>query len=188
MCSKPILAWPPVTLRQARPADANNRLRCGRHPEATRMYGGDPANTAPLTAQGAEEWRRQTAADPLAWVIDVADRAIGTVRLHALRPADRCARLAIGIFDADCWGRGYGTWAIRLALRHAFETMGLHRVDLRVLEYNERGIAAYAKCGFRREGLERESALVAGRWYSDVIMGILEHEYRDLAPAWWADR
>jgi len=66
--------------------------------------------------------------------------------------------------------------------------MGLHRVDLRVLEYNERGIAAYAKCGFRREGLERESALVAGRWYSDVIMGILEHEYRDLAPAWWADR
>ncbi len=33
------------------------------------------------------------------------------------------------------------------------------------------------------EGLERESALIDGSWHGDVIMGILEQEYR-LKP--WA--
>ena len=47
-----------------------------------------------------------------------------------------------------------------------------------VLEYNVRAIRAYEKCGFVREGVERESALVDGAWHGDVIMGILEHEYR----------
>jgi ribosomal-protein-alanine N-acetyltransferase len=186
MCPVPTLSHPPVTLRAPRVEDVADRLRCGRHPEATRMYGGDPAACAPWTAEDAEGWFRQTAGDPLAWVIDVGGRAIGTVRLHSHSEADRHARLSIGIFDAGCWGRGYGTAAIRLVLRHAFESMGLHRVDLRVLEYNERAIAAYTKCGFRREGVERESALVAGEWHSDVMMGILEHEYRELAPGWWA--
>lgn len=77
-----------------------------------------------------------------------------------------------------------GDEAIRLALSYAFGSLGLHRVDLRVLEYNQRGIACYAKCGFVREGVERESACVAGVWYSDVMMSVLEHEYRALAPAW----
>ena len=53
-----------------------------------------------------------------------------------------------------------------------------------MLEYNARGIACYEKCGFVREGIEHESAFVAGAWQSDVIMGILEHDYRWLAAAW----
>lgn len=72
----------------------------------------------------------------------------------------------------------------RLVLRYAFEDLGLHRVDLRVLEYNDRAIAVYEKCGFVREGVERESANVAGKWHSDLIMGILEHEYRALVSTW----
>lgn len=62
--------------------------------------------------------------------------------------------------------------------------MGLHRVDLRVLAYNERAIAAYRKCGFSQEGVERESAWIDGKWFDDVMMSILEDEYRALAPGW----
>jgi hypothetical protein len=32
--------------------------------------------------------------------------------------------------------------------------------------------------------LERESAIVAGQWESDVLMSILEAEYRRAKPAW----
>lgn len=53
-----------------------------------------------------------------------------------------------------------------------------------MLEYNGWAIACYEKCGFVREGIERESALVAGEWHSDVIMGILEHEYREASVRW----
>jgi len=34
------------------------------------------------------------------------------------------------------------------------------------------------KCGFVEEGLERDSALIGAEWHSDVLMGILEQEYR----------
>jgi RimJ/RimL family protein N-acetyltransferase len=54
----------------------------------------------------------------------------------------------------------------------------LHRIDLRVLAFNQRAIACYEKCGFVREGVVREGVFIAGEWQSDVLMSILEHEYR----------
>jgi len=61
--------------------------------------------------------------------------------------------------------------------------LGLHRVDLRVLEYNKRAIACYQKCGFVMEGIEREGALIEDRWESDWIMSILDREYFQLHGA-----
>lgn len=43
-----------------------------------------------------------------------------------------------------------------------------------------------SKCGFVREGIERDRAFVDGAWVDDVLMSILEHEYRALAPSWFA--
>lgn len=93
-------------------------------------------------------------------------------------PENRRARYAIGIFGPTFWGRGLGTEASRLVLAYAFEVLLLHRVELRVLAFNERAIACYERCGFRREGVEREGAWIGGEWQSDVIMSILEQEYR----------
>jgi RimJ/RimL family protein N-acetyltransferase len=70
-------------------------------------------------------------------------------------------------------GKGLGTEATRLVLRHAFNDLGLHRVGLRVLAYNHRAIRSYEKCGFVIEGREREAALVDGAWHDDVLMGAL---------------
>jgi RimJ/RimL family protein N-acetyltransferase len=148
------------------------------------MYGGDPSGLPPYTVADAEREYARWCAEPHGWMIDVEGRAVGHARLHTLDQAHRSARFAIGLFDVMVWSRGYGTEATRLVLRYAFEELGLHRVDLRVLEYNRRAIACYEKCGFVREGLERDSALVAGEWQSDVRMSILEHEYRALAPNW----
>ena len=105
-------------------------------------------------------------------------RYIGGAGLYDIAWPDRRAHLAIGIFDRRFWSHGYGTEAIRLLLRYGFDELQLHRIDLRVLEYNARAIRAYEKCGFVREGVERDSAFVDGAWHSDVIMGILDHDYR----------
>ena len=56
--------------------------------------------------------------------------------------------------------------------------LGLHRIDLRVMAHNGRAIASYRKSGFREEGRERDSAFVEGRWIDDLIMSVLEDEYR----------
>jgi RimJ/RimL family protein N-acetyltransferase len=54
----------------------------------------------------------------------------------------------------------------------------LHRISVRVVAYNARALGAYRKCGFTTEGREREAAFVDGAWHDDVMMGILDREYR----------
>jgi RimJ/RimL family protein N-acetyltransferase len=181
----PILPGERVVLRPARPSDAADRFAAGRDPELVWAYGGDPARIKPMTPEGGESFYRQLAADPYGWAIEHEGRCIGSARLHSLSQEDRRARYAVGIFDSRCWSRGLGTEVTRLVLRCAFETLGLHRVDLRVLADNERAIRCYLRCGFVREGLERDSALVGGVWRSDVFMSVLEDEYRRLAPGWF---
>lgn len=85
----------------------------------------------------------------------------------------------MGIFDALLLGQGLGTETTRCVLAHAFDHLGLHRVDLRVLSYNHRAISSYPKCGFVEERREREAVFVDGAWHDDVIMGILAHEFGD---------
>lgn len=148
------------------------------------MYGGDYRNLQPVTPEEVERWYQHYAASPLCWVVEVAGRCIGNARLDSFDQASRSARYAAGLFEPAVWGRGYGTELTRLILRHAFEDMHLHRVDLVVLEYNQRAIACYRKCGFVQEGVLRESALVAGEWHSDLQMSILEHEYRAVSCGW----
>ena len=181
----PTLVGERVVLRLARPSDGDDRFAAGRDPEYVWANGGDPARARPMTAEGGVAFYRQLAADPLGWAIEHEGRCVGSARLHSLSREDRRARYAIGIFDRRYWNRGLGTEATRLVLRHAFDSLGLHRVDLRVLADNERAIRCYLRCGFAREGLERESALVGGAWRSDAMMSVLEDEYRRLAPGWF---
>jgi [ribosomal protein S5]-alanine N-acetyltransferase len=148
------------------------------------MYGGDDQHLRPVTAEEVERWYQHHASSPRSWVVEVEGRCIGSARLDDFDDANHRASYAAGLFDPTTWGRGYGTELTRLILRHAFEDLHLHRVDLIVLEYNHRAIACYRKCGFVQEGVLRESAMVAGEWHSDLQMSILEHEYRAVSGEW----
>jgi len=55
--------------------------------------------------------------------------------------------------------------------------MNLHRVDLRVLAFNDGAIASYRKCGFVQEGCERNSCWLDGQWYDETIMAVLATEF-----------
>jgi RimJ/RimL family protein N-acetyltransferase len=134
-----------------------------------------------LTAEEVARWYAGVYAEASAWVIAVDGRAIGTARLRGLDDPHRRGRFAIGIFDPAWWGRGTGTEATRLVVRHAFDTLRLHRVELRVLTDNHRAIAVYEKCGFVREGVERDNVFAGGEWRRDLFMSILEDEYRTAA-------
>ncbi|MEX0285643.1 MAG: GNAT family N-acetyltransferase [Paracoccaceae bacterium] len=175
---RPTLQGARVILRAPHPSDVAGRLALGNTPDIHRMFGADPAQTRPLTPEAAEAWVQAQIAEANAWVIEVDGTLIGALRLHTLNHADRNARLAIGILDADSLGQGLGTEAMRVIAAHAFGDMGLHRLSLRVLAFNERAIAAYRKVGFVDEGRERQSACIAGEWHDDLIMGLLASEFQ----------
>lgn len=79
-------------------------------------------------------------------------RLVGSCQLNDIDRGAGTAQLQIRIGERDAWGRGYGTEAVRLLVRHAFEELDLNRVDLHVFATNERAIRAYEKAGFVREG------------------------------------
>ena len=108
------------------------------------------------------------------------DRLIGFLSLNTLMWNHGDAWLAIGLGEADLWGKGYGSDALQLALRYAFDELNLHRVTLSVFEYNPRAIRAYQKAGFVEEGRVRGSFLRQGRRWDEIYMGILRQEWRAL--------
>lgn len=141
------------------------------------MVGGDPRTLPALTRAEVEGWYRRAAEKEWAWIIEYEQRCIGIARLNDWDQANRRASYSIGIYAPSLWGQGLGSEATRLVLRYAFQVLELHRVELRVLDFNQRAIACYEKCGFVREGVERESAFIGGQWCSDVRMSVLAHEY-----------
>jgi ribosomal-protein-alanine N-acetyltransferase len=181
MPERPLLTGDRVILRAPRPSDRDDRLAVGIHPEFVRMLGGDETAISPWTVEDVEHWYARVSTDPWLWMIEVTGRAVGTVRLRIGDEVNRSAWYSIGIFDPTWWDRGIGTETTRLVLRHAFVDRHLHRVALRVLTDNHRAIAAYEKCGFVREGIERETLLARGEWRSDLMMSMLEDEFRHQA-------
>jgi RimJ/RimL family protein N-acetyltransferase len=135
------------------------------------QFGGDTTNLQPLTRTEVENWYRNINANKYEWVIEHNCRAVGNTRL-TVDEENRRARYSIGIYNIDLLGKGLGTETTELILRFAFKTLNLHRVDLITLEYNKRAIACYEKCGFIREGMEREGALIEGRFETDIHMSI----------------
>jgi RimJ/RimL family protein N-acetyltransferase len=113
---------------------------------------------------------------PLHWAVDYQARFVGTARLHRIREHDHKARYAVGLLDRTIHGQGLGREITKEVLRYGFGVVGLHRVDLKVLDFNIRAIRCYLSCGFREEGREREAARVGDTWHDDLIMGILADE------------
>ncbi len=114
----------------------------------------------------------------LVWMIEErGGRPVGHVAFLQVDPHHKRAELAISIWEKECWSRGYGTEAIRAVLRHAFEDLGLRRVNLHTDADNARGIRCYEKCGFVREGVMRESRLRYGKPLDMVLMSVLRHEW-----------
>jgi RimJ/RimL family protein N-acetyltransferase len=190
----PILRSARLLLRQPGPADVPARVGVPRDPEELRMYGrSDQPRTftaAEIASDFVDLYHHQDLTTTRRFIIaalvwpdgspadEPGGRFVGHPRLQRIDWQDRNATLAIGIFDRRFWSHGYGSEAIRLLLGYAFDALDLHRVGLRVLEYNTRAIRAYEKCGFVREGIERETKYVDGRWYGDIMMSILASDFR----------
>lgn len=89
--------------------------------------------------------------------------------------ARRCS-VIIGIDPAER-GHGFGTDALRVALKYAFLEMNLIRVGLEVMMYNEAGLRAYTKVGFVPEGRLRAMVYRDGVYYDVQPMSILRPEW-----------
>jgi ribosomal-protein-serine acetyltransferase len=95
-----------------------------------------------------------------------------------VEPLNRHAE--IGYWIGSAWeGRGLVTRACRAVIRHAFDQLGVHSIEIRVAPHNVRSRAIPERLGFVQEGIQREAGRTDGQGFVDLIVyGLLDREWR----------
>lgn len=104
-------------------------------------------------------------------------RLVGSVGMQGFDWRSRSAEIGLFVGEEDFRGRGIGTEAMILALGHAFETLNLHRVHLRVYEDNARARRVYEKIGFTLEGRLRDADFRHGQWRAVMLYAIFQPDW-----------
>ena len=167
-----------VTMRRRRPSDRETFYAWLSRSEWWRGWmPEDPEGFSPPDRVRFEiEWRG--AARPNEWVVETErGLPIGLCFHSGLDRENRRAEADVIIYEADHWGRGYGTEAFALLLRHLFEDLHLHRVSSGTWSGNVSSLRVQAKSGLRIEARGREDYFIDGAWYDGIGTGILENEY-----------
>ncbi len=107
-------------------------------------------------------------------------RIVGESVINEIDWEARSGNFRIVIFQPDVQGKGLGSWAVQVTRDFAFEELKLHRLSLDVFSFNERARKAYLAAGFREEGVLRDAVLDGEEYADDILMAILEEEWRNL--------
>jgi ribosomal-protein-alanine N-acetyltransferase len=71
---------------------------------------------------------------------------------------------------------GYASEAVGIALAHAFDGLGLNRVDAACMPANTASIAVLGRAGFRQEGLARSYLRINGVFEDHLLFGRLRSD------------
>ena len=102
---------------------------------------------------------------------------LGTGGLFGFDNIVKTAELGIAIHAEKNWSKGYGTDTMRVLLKFGFDYLNLNRIELRVMDYNERGIKTYEKVGFTHVGRKRQGHYKNGSYNDVILMDILKEEW-----------
>ena len=167
-----------IRLRAFREDDLKNALAMVNNPTVMQFL----QFMRPVSAHQEREWLNATMRgdDPtkVNFAIDSSDgEYMGSVGLMHIDMRNRSAEFGIAIARPEDWGRGFGTEAALLVLRYGFEELNLHRIHLRVYDFNARGQKSYEKLGFTLEGRQRQALWRNGAWHDVLMMSILDEEF-----------
>lgn len=124
---------------------------------------------------------RRTRTDERLLICDVRDGTImGKISISGIYrgPLMDC-RLGYWI-GKEFARRGCMTEAVALATRHAFLTLGLHRVEANMQPHNEASRRVVMRNGFQQEGFSPRYLLIRGRW--------ADHERWAITRETWEER
>ena len=171
------LAGPRVFLRPVEDGDAELLYKWGNDPELRVLTGA--VTPEPMPAIKERIGRLQSSPDRW-WMIGLREsgRMIGECGLLRIFWPWRTADVTMILGERDAQGQGYATEAAELVLEYAFASLGLHRLAIGVVGFNERALHWWQKLGFRQEGVQRDGYYGDGRFSDFVMMSLLAPEYR----------
>ncbi len=101
---------------------------------------------------------------------------VGSIGLHGLDWSSRSGQIGYWLVP-DARGGGIVSRACRRVVRHAFDRLDMHRIEIRCVVENARSRAVPERIGFNFEGVLAEAYLLHGR-FRDIAL------YATTATSW----
>lgn len=99
-------------------------------------------------------------------------RVVGQATLSNIaRAAFQSCTLGYSVDEHEA-GRGIATRMVRHAVREAFRSLGLHRVEAGTLLHNVASQRVLDRCGFQRIGVSPRHVRIAGSWQDHLLFAI----------------
>lgn len=131
----------------------------------------------PLSRLAEEEWfeqaMRQSDRDLVFAIETLEGEHIGFAGLHQISWRHGTAITGTLIGRKDLWNKGYGTDAVKVRARYAFEVLGLRMLLSEVMAENVASLKMLLKAGYREVGRIPHRYWKRGA-YRDAILLVLE--------------
>lgn len=186
------LARTPLKLEPVTLTGRHLRLEplCIEHVAALAEAGADPAiwTWYPQSAHGPErmrawvqqalDWQASGVALPFVQVDVTSGRVIGSTRFGAIEASHRRAEIGWTWLNPAFQRSAANTESKYLMLCHAFETLGLVRVEFKTDSGNQASRRALARIGATEEGIFRNHMIVeGGRLRHSVYFSIIDSDW-----------
>jgi RimJ/RimL family protein N-acetyltransferase len=105
------------------------------------------------------------------------DRLLGFVRIEGIEWTHGTGSLKLSIGDPDERGKGYGSEALQMISRFAFQELNLHRLSAVIAEDNPQALKLFKRYGFVQEVRRRKALRRDGNTWDAIHLGILRNEW-----------
>lgn len=167
-----------IYLRALEPDDYQVTIKWRSDEEIQNMVGGAKYF---VSSEKEKEWVRSAIFDKERMVLGIClkenNKLIGTVNIQEFDWINRSCHVPILIGDKDEWSKGYATEARMMALKFAFYERGMNRVWATILDNNMPSVKMHEKCGYKQEGVLRQSVYKDGAFHDQIVMSILKEEF-----------
>jgi ribosomal-protein-serine acetyltransferase len=171
---------PDLSLRMVREADAPELFRLV---DANRTYlrewlpwldENTSADQSLLFIRSALQQHAEN--DGFTCAIILAERIVGVIGYQPINHANRSVELGYWL-SQEVLGRGIMTRCCRVLIDHAFTTLGLNRITIRVATGNQASRAIPERLGFVPEGVLREAEWLYDHFVDHAVYGLLKRDW-----------
>ena len=136
----------------------------------------------PVSSYNQDKWieNYKDSHEMIRWMIELDNgTTIGMVSFFDINWITRRASISYKInpFETNRL-KGDTKNAVYIAVKYAFDEMGLHRIESVILSFNIMSIKLTESVGFVKEGVFRARILKNGKWCNQVFYGLLEDEFK----------
>lgn len=109
-------------------------------------------------------------------ILNETGELIGDIGIHFLDEENFQAEIGCTLAKSQ-HGKGLANEALTIAINYLFKELNKHRISCSIDPDNLASIKMVERLGFRKEAHFKQSILIDGEWYDDVVYVILKDEW-----------